>query len=726
MKKSLLAWLYLFLAVLANDAKAAVYYWDPEAGATATAASLAGTWDTSAEWSTSSSQTASPTPWVSGYAACFSAGGATVTAPFAVAVNSSISIAGIFNGILATPGAFVTINGSGSLNLAAGADAFATGGSDGGTTTIAVPMTGPGQVALEGSAQIYFNATNTYSGGTSVGYPGVTAFTGIVNFNNGAAFGTGPIQMTASGTGSAMQVEGSSGITITNAFIAASASFNIVGNPAGLTFSGPWNLAATPFIGIGGAGNLVIISGAMTNAGGFTKYNPGTLVLSGANTYSGGTTVSNGVLSVTADNNLGASPATANYNLTLSGGTLNASNTFTLGPKRLILLTANSALSVSSGQTLTYAGNITGTAALSKTGPGTLALSGANGYTGITTIAGGILEADSQGSSAVGTNTVQLHAGTTLSGSGLVSGAVSGNGNIAPGTPAGPATLTLGNGLDLSSGGTYVWDLASNGAATAPATNNAFWLTQEAWTVVSVNGSAGDSNMTRFTTISNGSYAAGNFTSYVYGNGNIALLYQPNFPVFETLYDSGPGFFGGENLILTNFSGLALDVWSTTNARLPVSSWTLEGQMAEQPLAPALPGYSRYSLNVVPTVSPTYYIAGNSNTGPYIISPVPASIVTTPDFSNFTVGNTNVAISAGGVLALLPPPPLILPGSTYSSGGFQFQFTAATNQNYTIQSSPNLVNWTNIGSGTISNSPTTFIDPAATNYRYQFYRIVQP
>jgi hypothetical protein len=119
-------------------------------------------------------------------------------------------------------------------------------------------------------------------------------------------------------------------------------------------------------------------------------------------------------------------------------------------------------------------------------------------------------------------------------------------------------------------------------------------------------------------------------------------------------------------------------------------------------------------------------VAGNTNAGPYIISPVPASVVTTPDFVNFTVYDTNVAINATGVLDLLPAAPVILPGSAYVSNQFQFQFSAATNQNYAVQGSTNLINWTNIATGTITNSPTTFVDSAATNYTTQFYRFVLP
>ena len=751
LRSTLLPWIGVCSALLTMHARGAVYYWDPEATSIPNGANLAGSWNTNAEWSTSSSQTASPTNWVSGNVADFSAGTTTVTTPFTASVNSAITIAGIYNGANSLSAEFVTLSGTGSLNLAAGVDPFLTTGSDGGTTTVDVPLTGPGQVALEGSNQLYLNATNTFTGGISLGYQGGSAFTGTLNFNNASAFGTGPITTVSTGNAGSFAVEGTSPLSIANSVTTSNVNLNIVGNRAGLTFTGPWTLNGTTIIGCGGNGNIINISGAIGGTGGMVKSNSSTLVLSGPNTFNGGMTVLSGTLSITADNNLGAVPNPAYYDLILSGGTLNASNTFTINPNRLISLTANSTIGVSTGNTLTYAGAIIGSSVLSKSGAGTLILTGASGYTGITQISGGTLEADCQNGSATGTNSLVINPGTTLSGIGLVSGAVSGPGNIAPGTPAGPATLTLGNGLRMTTGGTYVWSLASNSttggfssisliggnlslgglstlsinmasAANAPDFNNPFWQTQEAWTIISLNGSAGNSNSAAFGTIVNGAYAAGNFTNYVSG-GNIVLLYQPNFAAFDALYDSGPGFFGGENLILTNFSGLNLYAWSTTNANLSVSNWFLEGQMTEQSLAPALPGYSRYTINVTPSASPTYYAAGNINTGPFIISPVPATILTTPDYSDFTVNNTNVPISADGVLGLLPAPPIILPGSIYSTGQFQLQFSAATNQTFIVQGSTDLINWTNLGCGLITNSPMSFMDTAASNYPVQFYRI---
>ncbi len=751
MKQLFTASVLLAAGLVCQVAHGSLAYWDPEGTGTESATSLASTWDTStARWSSSSAVTTSLIAFPSTYAAVFCAGSTTVTTPFVVTLNSTATIGGIFNGTLNPPGVFVTISGTGSLNLASGADAFATGGSDGGTTTINVPLTGPGQIALEGGGGIYLNGTNTFTGGTSIGYPGVLAFTGTVYFSNGLSFGTGALTMTTSGAGGTMKAEGTASITITNSFVAANVAFNIFGTTGGLTFSGPWNLSTTPFIGVN---NLVTISGIMSGTGGFTKYGTGALVLSGANTYSGGTTISNGVLTITADNNLGAAPTVANYSITLAGGTLNASNSFTLNSNRLIQLATASSIGVSTGNTLTYGGIIGGSVGFTKTGSGTLALSGADGYTGTTTISAGTLEADSTGGSSTGSNTVTIGSAGTLSGAGFIGGPVTGTGTIAPGTAVGVAKLTLDNGLNLSSGGKYSWTLASEsttsnfssillnggnlalggssklslnltGSVTAPNTNDPFWLTQEEWTIINTGSSAVDSNSTTFASILNGSYSAGTFSNFVSGNGNIELVYLPNFPVLQTLYDAGPGFFGGENLILTNFSGLQLFVWATTNPSLAISNWTLLGPLTEQPLSQS-PGYSSYSINVSPASSPTFYIAGNMNTGPYVLSPVATTIVTTPDFMNFTVLNTNVSISSVGVLGLLPPAPTILSG-TLSSGQFQLQFSSVTNQNFIMQGSTDLMTWTNILTGTVTNSPTTVTDTGASNYNAEYYRIILP
>jgi hypothetical protein len=127
-------------------------------------------------------------------------------------------------------------------------------------------------------------------------------------------------------------------------------------------------------------------------------------------------------------------------------------------------------------------------------------------------------------------------------------------------------------------------------------------------------------------------------------------LYLDSF-AFLALSDFGHGLFGGENLGFTNIPEQLFYVWSSTNASLSVSNWTLVGAMQEHSLYP-LPNASRYTINVSPTVSPTYYLAGTANTGPYLVSPVPAGTLTTADFTTFSLAEVNTGISTSGVLAL--------------------------------------------------------------------------
>ena len=106
-------------------------------------------------------------------------------------------------------------------------------------------IAGNGQLYPEGNGQSFLNGANTFTGGTTLGYPGVP-FSGTVNFNNGSAFGTGPIALTNLPARAARWCStGTSAVTVTNAVSVGSATTNnIVGNAAGLTFSGNWSMGA--------------------------------------------------------------------------------------------------------------------------------------------------------------------------------------------------------------------------------------------------------------------------------------------------------------------------------------------------------------------------------------------------------------------------------------------------------------------------------------------------
>lgn len=149
-----------------------------------------------------------------------------------------------------------------------------------------------------------------------------------------------------------------------------------------------------------GAGDTNV-TGVISNGAGtmsVTKENAGLLTLSGTNTYTGVTTIAGGILRVaTIGNggvagNLGASSA-ASTNLVFSNGTLqhigaveNINRGFT------ILAGTTATLQITNNLTLAGANGGATTGALTKTGPGTLGLTGTNSYTGITTISAGTLQ----------------------------------------------------------------------------------------------------------------------------------------------------------------------------------------------------------------------------------------------------------------------------------------------------------------------------------------------
>ena len=109
---------------------------------------------------------------------------------------------------------------------------------------------------------------------------------------------------------------------------------------------------------------------------------------------------------------------------------------------------------------------------LTKIGTGKLTLSGANTYTGVTTVNAGTLLVSNTTGSATGPGAVKVNAGT-LGGSGIITGAVTigtGSGAGAILAPAGgtkkQATLTSQSALTFNSDATYTYTFKAKGNKT--------------------------------------------------------------------------------------------------------------------------------------------------------------------------------------------------------------------------------------------------------------------
>ncbi|ECW8165658.1 autotransporter outer membrane beta-barrel domain-containing protein [Salmonella enterica subsp. enterica] len=220
-----------------------------------------------------------------------------------------------------------------------------------------------------------------------------------------------------------------------------------------------------------------------------TKTGAGTLILNAENTYTGSTTISGGTLVASNVDALGSGDVTDNATLelntggdfdnaiggtgsvvksgdktltlsgansytggtTISGGTLVASNVEALGSGDV---TDNATLELNTGGD--FANNIGGTGSVVKSGDKTLTLSGTNSYTGGTTISGGTLVVNNV--EALGTGDVTNNATLELNTGGDFDNAISGSGQV---VKSGDKTLTLSgansySGATTISGGTLI------------------------------------------------------------------------------------------------------------------------------------------------------------------------------------------------------------------------------------------------------------------------------
>ncbi len=220
-------------------------------------------------------------------------------------------------------------------------------------------------------------------------------------------------------------------------------------------------------------------SGKVSGVGGLTESGSGMLVLSStSNTYTGGTGISGGgSVSVSSDANLGNTSG----GIGLNNGTLITTTGIT-SSRAINVMSLGGAISVSSGQTSTFNGQIGGTGQLTADGAGTLVLGYSNNSYASTAISGGGTLSVANGGS-LGTGNLAIN-GSTLQTTGTSAVNVFGSVTISNGATvnvvnsAQTTTLeTIGGsgGLNITGSGTV--DLEGNNTFTGGVTVTGATLT---------------------------------------------------------------------------------------------------------------------------------------------------------------------------------------------------------------------------------------------------------
>jgi fibronectin-binding autotransporter adhesin len=361
------------------------------------------------------------------------------------------SLGNAANDIIIDGGRFATLSGA-SYTLGAGRQIFV---GDAAGTSISTP--GAGVLTYNAAIADKSGETGTWAkqGGGTLALGGVSTYTGDTAINNGTVqltMGNDRLPTTTTVSlgqaasanlgifdlnGRSQEIAGLTSVTGTN----ATASNNTVtsASPATLTLGG----SGAYSYGDGTDANSGVITGSIA----LVKNGLGTQTFGETNSYTGKTMIHAGAIAMSGESALGANPAvfTADQ-ITLDGGGIQATGNIAFDSNRGVTLGASGGTIDSNGNRVTLTNIVTGNGNLTKSGAGTLVLSGAHTYTGSTILGGGTLQVGENGAGKTGTGDVTVNgSGAVLSGSGSIEGITTSVilGIIKPGDLGGSSTGAL-------------------------------------------------------------------------------------------------------------------------------------------------------------------------------------------------------------------------------------------------------------------------------------------